>query len=434
MPKRALFRGGRVVDPAGGFDSVADVLVEDELIADVGPGLSAPAGADVFDADGLIVAPGLVDLHAHLREPGFEHKETVETGSRAAAAGGFTAVCAMPNTDPVADNAAVVAEVRALADKAGLCDVLPAGSITRGLEGESLTDIAEMAEAGVRLFTDDGRSVRSARVMRLALEYAKAFDVVICQHAQEDDLTQGWQMHEGQYSALLGLAGYPAEAEEIIAARDIALARLTGGRLHLTHLSAAGSVDAVRRAKDAGVRVTADATPHHLTLTDDLLVGYDTNLKMNPPLRSPEHRDALRAGLAQGVVDAVATDHAPHAVEDKECEFDQAATGTTGLETALAVVLTELVEPGLLTLSDAVRRLSVEPARVLGLSDHGGPIGPGRPATLTVFDPSSSWVVGERPLRSIGRNSAFLGRTVHGRVLHTMLRGTYTVREGEPAR
>src|SRR5205823_11281412 len=323
MPRRTLFRGVRLIDPASGQDGVTDVLIEDELVAAIGPG-SSQERAEVIDADGLVMAPGLVDLHAHLREPGFEHKETVETGSRAAAAGGFTAVCAMPNTDPVADNTAVVAEVRALADKAGLCDVLPAGSITRGLEGESLTDIAEMAEAGVRLFTDDGRSVRSARVMRLALEYAKAFDVVICQHAQEDDLTQGWQMHEGQYSALLGLAGYPAEAEEIIAARDIALARLTGGRLHLTHLSAAGSVDAVRRAKDAGVRVTADATPHHLTLTDDLLVGYDTNLKMNPPLRSPEHRDALRAGLAQGVVDAVATDHAPHAVEDKECEFDQA--------------------------------------------------------------------------------------------------------------
>jgi dihydroorotase len=434
MPIRTLFRGIRLVDPAADFEGITDVLVEDELVADVGAGLSAPTGADVIDGDGLVLAPGLVDLHAHLREPGFEHKETVETGCRAAAAGGFTALCAMPNTDPVADSSAVVAEVRALADKAGLCDVSPAGAITRGLEGESLTDIAEMAEAGVRLFTDDGRSVQSARVMRLALEYAKAFDVVISQHAQDEDLTQGWQMHEGHYSVLLGLAGYPAEAEEVMVARDLALARLSGGRLHLTHLSANGSVDAIRRAKAAGVRVTADVTPHHLALTDDLLVGYDTNLKINPPLRSHEHRAALREGLADGVLDAVATDHAPHAVEDKEQEFDQSPGGTTGLETALAVVLTELVEPGLLSLGEMVDRMSVAPARILGMPDHGGPVSPGRPANLVVFDPATKWTVGGRRFHSMGGNSAFLGRTLHGRVVLTMLRGVPTVREGEPTR
>ncbi len=433
MSDRILFRGVRLVDPASGHDAVSDVVVEDGMVAEVGADLIA-GGAEVLAGDGLVMAPGLVDLHVHLREPGYEHKETVETGSRAAAAGGFTAVCPMPNTDPVTDNVAIVAEVRALADKAGMCDVFPAGAITRGLEGESLTDIGEMAEAGVRLFTDDGKSVSSARVMRLALEYATAFDVVISQHAQDDDLTQGWQMHEGYYSALLGLAGYPAEAEEIVVHRDLALARLTGGRLHVTHVSSQGSVELIRGAKAAGVRVTADVTPHHLTLVDSALVGYDTNLKVNPPLRTQEHRDGLRAGVADGTIDAIATDHAPHALEDKEQEFDQSPPGTTGLETALAVVLTDLIEPGLISMLDAIRRLSTEPARILGLAEHGGPVAPGRPANLVVFDPKAEWVVGDAPRHSMASNSAFSGQTLRGRVVHTVLRGSFTVREGEPTR
>ena len=433
MPRAVLFRGARLVDPASGQDRITDVLVEDETVAAVDPG-PAPARAEVVDVAGLVLAPGLVDLHAHLREPGHEHRETVETGSRAAAAGGYTAVCAMPNTDPVADNLAVVAEVRALGEKAGLCDVVPAGAITRGLGGEVLADMAELAEAGVRLFTDDGRSVQSSRVMRLALEYAKAFDVVISQHAQDDALTEGWQMHEGYYSSLLGLAGYPAEAEEAVVARDLLLARLTGGRLHLTHLSTAGSVDLVRRAKDAGVRASADVTPHHLSLLDETLVAYDTSLKMNPPLRTAEHRDALRAGLADGTIDAVATDHAPHAAEEKEREFDQAPPGTTGLETALAAVLTDLVEPGHLSLAGALERMSTRPAALLHLDEHGGPVLPGRRAILVLFDPEPGWTVGERPFHSMGRNSAFSGRTVRGRVVHTLLRGTFTVRDGEPTR
>jgi dihydroorotase len=340
----------------------------------------------------------------------------------------------MPNTDPVTDNVAIIAEVRALADKAGLCDVYPAGAITRGLEGESLTDIGDMAAAGVRIFTDDGHSVRSSRMMRLALEYAGAFDVVISQHAQDEDLTQGWQMHEGLHSALLGLNGYPAEAEEIVVHRDLALARLTGGRLHLTHVSSAGSVELIRIAKAAGVRVTADVTPHHLALLDAALSGYDTNLKVNPPLRTQEHRDALRAGLADGTIDAIATDHAPHALEDKEQEFDQAPPGTTGLETALAVVLTELVEPGVISLIDAVRRLSTAPAAILAADGHGGPVAAGRPANLVVFDPSAEWVVGDEPGSSMASNSAFMGRRLRGRVVHTLLHGVWTVREGEPTR
>jgi dihydroorotase len=428
-----LLRGARLVDPAGKRDAVTDVLVRDGVVAEVGDRLDA-GGAQALDCGGLVLSPGLVDLHAHLREPGLEHKETVEAGCRAAAAGGFTALCAMPNTDPVTDNIAIVAEVRALADKAALCDVYPAGAITRGLEGESLTDIGEMAEAGVRVFTDDGRSVTSSRVMRLALEYASAFDVVICQHAQDEELTQGWQMHEGHYSALLGLTGYPAEAEEIVVHRDLALARLTGGRLHLTHLSSAGSVDLVRAGRASGARVTADVTPHHLSLMDAALVGYDTSLKVNPPLRTEEHRDALRAGLVDRTIDAVATDHAPHALEDKEQEFDQAPPGTIGLQTALAVVLTELVEPGLLSLDAAVSLLSTAPARILGLADHGGPVSPGAPANLVAFDPVAEWVVGEAPSYSLASNSCFAGRTLRGRVVHTLLRGELTVLEGEPTR
>ncbi|HEY1332327.1 MAG TPA: dihydroorotase [Actinomycetota bacterium] len=431
MPDGVLFRAVRLVDPASGHDGVTDVLVRDETIADVGSGLAA-SGAEVVEEDGLVLAPGLVDLHAHLREPGFEHKETIETGSRAAAAGGYTAVCAMPNTDPVTDNAAVVSEVRTLADKAGLCDVVPAGAITRGQRGETLADIGEMVEGGVRLFTDDGNCVGSSRVMRLALEYAKAFDAIICQHAQDEELTRGWQAHEGHYSALLGLAGAPAEAEEIVVARDLALARLTGGRLHVTHVSSSRSVELIAAAKAAGVRVTADVTPHHLVLLDEDLVGFDTNFRINPPLRPVEHRDALRAGLASGAIDAVATDHAPHAPEEKQREFDQAPAGTTGLETALAAILTHLVEPGVIDLAAAVDRLSVRPAAILGLGEHGGPVAPGRPANLVAFDPAAEWVVGERPVRSMATNSAFTGRALRGAVRYTMLRGAFTVRAGEP--
>jgi dihydroorotase len=431
MPRRILFKGIRLVDPASQTDAVRDLLVEDELIADVGNGLTA-SKAEAVEGEGLVMAPGLVDLHAHLREPGFEHKETVETGTRAAAAGGYTAICSMPNTDPVTDNLAVVAEIRNLADKAGLCQVFPAAAITKGIAGEWLTDIAELAEAGVRLFTDDHNCVQSTRVMRLALEYAKQFDVVVSQHAQDAGLSEGWQMHEGYYSAFLGLTGVPSEAESIVVARDLALARLTGGRLHVTHVSAAESVDLLAWGKKRGIRVTGDVTPHHLALLDEDLVSYDTNLKVNPPMRSVDDRDALRKGLADGVLDAVATDHAPHAEEDKEQEFDQSPPGTIGLETALAVVLTELVEPGLLTLTDAIERMSTMPAAILGLDEHGGPIAPGRPANLIVFDPAAEWTVGERPFHSMARNSAFLGRMLRGRVLHTLLAGTFTVREGEP--
>ena len=432
MPERTVFRGARVVDPLGGSEGVEDVLIEDGRIAAVGD-VGAPE-AEIFDCDGLILAPGLVDMHTHLREPGFEHKETVESGTRAAACGGFTAVAPMANTDPVADHAGVIHEVRDLAAAAGLADVFPVGAITKGLEGESLAEIGEMVQAGVRVFSDDGRCVPTARLLRNALVYGKAFDdIVLAEHCEDGSLAEDGQMHEGFHSYSLGLRGQPAEAEEVIVARDLAIARMTGSRLHLCHLSSARSVELVRRAKAEGIRVTAEVTPHHLVFSDEDLVSYDTNMKVNPPLRSAEDRDALRAGLADGTIDAIATDHAPHAVEEKEAEFDQSPPGTIGLETALAAVLTHLVEPGILSLARAIDAMSAVPARILGAMDHGGPIEPGRPANVVVFDPAAEWVV-EPPFVSKSRNSAFTGLTLRGAVVHTMLRGELTVTDGKPTR
>ena len=429
MPEPILFRGARVIDPASGRDEVADVLVDGGVIAPAGS-----VSAAVLDCDGLVLAPGLVDLHTHLRQPGREDKETVETGCRAAALGGFTAVSPMANTDPVADNAAVIHEVLELGRAAGTCDVFPVGAITRGLEGEAMAELGELFEAGVRLFSDDGRCVPDARVLRNALTYVRAFEgAVIAEHCEDASLAEGGQMHEGLVSSSLGLAGQPREAEEVVVARDLAVARLTGGRLHLCHLSSAGSVEMVRRAKAEGLRVTAEVTPHHLVFADDDLVTYDTNRKMNPPLRSPEDRAALREGLGDGTIDAVATDHAPHAVEEKEVEFDQAPFGTIGLETALAAVLTYLVGPGELSLARAIEAMSVAPARILGAADHGGPIAPGRPANLVAFDPTTEWTV-EPPFASRSRNSAFLGRALRGRVVHTMLRGVLVVADGKAQR
>jgi len=430
VSERVVFERVRALDPITRIDDVRDIAVADGVIA-----AEAPRDAERIDGTGLVLAPGLVDLHTHLREPGDEHKETVATGTRAAAAGGYTAVAAMANTDPPADNAAIVQAVRDLAAAAGSCDVFPVGAITRGLEGAALAEMGEMVEAGVRVFSDDGRSVPTARLLRNALMYAKAFpvEIVLAEHAEDASLIEGGQMHEGARSASLGLAGRPAEAEEVIVARDLAVARACGGRLHLCHLSSARAVELVRRAKADGVRVTAEVTPHHLVGTDDDLVAYDTMKKMNPPLRTAEDRAALRAGLADGTIDAIATDHAPHAVEEKDLEFDLAPPGTIGLETALAVVLTHLVEPGVVSLMRAIEALTSAPARILGAADHGGPLEHGRPANLVVFDPAGEWTV-EAPFASKARNSAFLGERLRGRVRFTMLRGTFTVANGKPTR
>ncbi len=434
-----LLKGGRLIDPAGGHDAPADVLVRDGLVAAVGADATA-AGARVeaerLDCDGLVVCPGFVDLHVHLREPGREDAETIETGSRAAALGGYTAVCPMPNTDPVADNAGVVEMVAARGREVGLVDVFPVGAVTLGQRGEELAELGAMARSAARVdcFSDDGHPIPTARLLRLALEYARAFDAVIADHCEEASLTDGAQMHEGEVSAILGLQGWPAAAEEMIVARDLLLAELTGGRLHLCHLSTAGAVELLRAAKARGVRVTAEAAPHHFTLTDEAARSFDPVFKVNPPLREKTDLEAIRAALADGTIDAIATDHAPHAREDKEVEWQAAPPGMLGLETALALTLTELVEPGWLTLPQAVERLSAGPARCRRLPGHGGPVSAGAPANLTVFDPAARWTVEAARLASRARNTPYAGRAVGGRVLHTLLRGAFTVRDGRAVR
>ena len=428
-----LIKGGRLLDPAGDRDETADLVVAGGLIEQIGRGLTPSDDAEVVDAHGCVVAPALVDLHTHVREPGREDEETIVSASAAAAAGGYAAICAMPNTDPVADSAAVVEKVWALGREAGLVDVRVAGALSRNLEGRKMADIGEMARsfARVRLFTDDGNGVQDALFARRAMEYLVAFDAIYAEHCEDAALAADGQMNEGERSAALGLRGVPAEAEELMAARDIALARLTGCRLHLLHVSCAGTVDLVRRAKAEGVRVTAEATPHHFTLTDEALEGYDPNAKVSPPLRTERDRAAVIAGLADGTIDAIATDHAPHAHEEKDQEFSYAPPGMVGLETALALAVTELVDPKHLSLADVVTRMSTTPARILRLKDHGGPLEPGRPAHLVVFDPAVAWTVDPAEFNSKSRNTPIGGRRVKGKVRHTFYDGRLTVRDGE---
>ena len=420
-----VIKGATVVDERG--TRRADVAVEDGRIVGVGPDLD---GGDILDAGDCVLAPGLVDLHAHLRQPGHEEAETVETGSRAAALGGYTAVVAMPNTTPAIDSAAMVHEVLDLG-RGALCDVRVAGAITIGREGEKLAPLAEMAALGVQLFTDDGRGVQDARLMRRALEYASDLDVVLAQHCEDEAIAQGGVMHEGEWSSRVGLPGQPAEAEELMVQRDLALARLTGARIHFQHLSTARSVELVRAARAAGIAVTAEATTHHFTLTHASCAGYDPVFKVHPPLRTAADVDGVRAGLADGTVDAIATDHAPHAPHLKELPFDQAPPGMLGLETALALALTELDLP----IERILALLSWQPAAIAGLSHlHGGPIEPGRPAHLCVIDPAHEWVVEPAALASRARNTPYAGRRLRGKVRHTLQGGELVVRDGEALR
>jgi dihydroorotase len=404
-----------------------DLLIRDGHIA------AGDAGtAEVIDAAGLVALPGLVDLHTHLREPGREDAETVETGSRAAAVGGYTAVCAMANTSPVADTAGVVEQVWRLGREAGLVDVQPIGAVTVGLAGKQLAELGAMATsaAQVRIFSDDGYCVADPRLMRRALEYVKAFDGIIAQHAEEPRLTEGAQMHEGEVSTRLGLTGWPAVAEEAIIARDVLLAEHVGSRLHVCHVSTAGSVEVLRQAKVRGVRVTAEVTPHHLLLTDELAKSYDPVYKVNPPLRTAADVAALRQALIDGVIDVVATDHAPHAVEDKECEWAYARPGMVGLETALPVVLSVLGERWDLI----AERMSRAPARIAGLAGHGTDLAPGAPANLTLVDPAVRRIVDPAALTSRSRNTPYAGTTLPGRVVATFLRGEPTVLDGKATR
>lgn len=417
-----LLKGGRVVDPSRRLDAELDVLIEDGTIAQVGEKLKA-RGGETLDASGLVVCPGFIDLHTHLREPGREDKETIATGTRAAAAGGFTAVCAMPNTEPVNDSAGITRAILERAAAEGVVRVWPIGAITKGSKGQELADFGDLREAGCVAVSDDGKPVASARMMRRALEYAKAFDLTVIDHCEEPGLTEGFAMNEGPVSTWLGLRGYPPVAETIVVERDIHLAEITGGKVHIAHLSTAGAVEAVRRGKARGVRVTAEATPHHLLLTDELVreTEYDTSTKMNPPLRAEADRLAVVAGLADGTIDCVATDHAPHSVDDKKVEYDQAANGIVGLETAVALCLDRLVRAGLLDLARLVAAFSTHPARILGLP--GGSLKPGSPADVTVLDLERRFKVNAERFETKGRNTPFGNWQLTGRAVTTIVGG-----------
>jgi dihydroorotase len=422
-----LIRGAKVL---GGEPQ--DVLIDGETIAEVGCGLSAE-GAEVVEAGGKVLLPGLVDLHTHLREPGREDSETVLTGTRAAASGGYTAVFAMANTFPVADTAGVVEQVWRLGREHGYCDVRPVGAVTVGLEGKQLAELGAMHDsaAGVTVFSDDGTCVHDAVIMRRALEYVKAFDGVVAQHAQEPRLTEGAQMNEGAVSAELGLGGWPAVAEEAIIARDVLLAGHVGSRVHICHLSTAGSVEIVRWAKSRGIQVTAEVTPHHLLLTDELVRTYNPVYKVNPPLRTERDVHALREALADGTIDIVATDHAPHPQEDKDCEWPAAAMGMVGLETALSVVQETMVDTGLLDWAGVADRMSFAPARIGRATGHGRPVSAGEPANLTLVDTSYRGPVDPARFASRSRNTPYEGRELPGRVTHTWLRGKATLVDGK---
>ena len=425
---RLLIANGYVIDPAQGINGGKNVFIEDGRVRSLlarGDGL--PEGAEVFDATGLVVAPGFIDLHTHLREPGQEYKETIESGARAAAAGGWTSVCAMPNTDPVNDNPAVTRFIVEQAESAALSNVFPIGAITKGSQGEELAEMGEMRRAGIVAVTDDGRPVPSAGMMRRAMEYARGFDLPVVDHCEDKSLSAGGCMHEGAWSLRLGLRGQPALAEELDALRDCALAELTGARLHLAHASTRGALEAVRRAKEKGLRVTCEVTPHHFSLTDEAVADYDTNTKMCPPLRSADHLNAIIEGLRDGTVDAIATDHAPHHADEKALEYDHAPFGITGLETAVGLALDRLVHGGVIGLERLVELCSTNPARIFGLADRGT-LRPGAWADVTVIDPDLAWTFRAAASKSKSRNTPFDGWTLRGAPVATLVGGRVVYR------
>ena len=416
-----LIRGGRVIDPAVGTDLQGDVLVEGGRIGAVGAGLGVEVVEAVIDAAGLVVAPGFVDPHVHLCEPGWEHRETIRSGVRAAVVGGYTAVCSMPDTDPVVDDPASVGFIVAEGRRAGGARVFPAAAVSAGRKGEQLTEFGEVVDAGAVAVTDAGRTVKSSTLMRLALEYAQSFDIPVLAHCEDADLARGGVMHEGVVSTRLGLRGRPAVAEEIGVARDLALTEATVGRLHIQRVSTAAAAGLIRRARSRGVRVTAEVTPHHLLLTHELLAGYGTEYKVNPPLRTAADVEALQSALADGTIDCIATDHAPRHYDEKEQAFDDAPFGVVGLETAFAVLHSRLVLGGVLTLPGLLERMTVGPARALGLP--GATLEPGQPADLVLIDPGMEWSISAAAFFSKGRNTPFGGDEVTGRVVRTLVGG-----------
>lgn len=420
---RLLIANGHVIDPAGGINAGKNVFIEDGRVVDLlSYGDAAPEGCEVFEAAGLIVAPGFIDMHVHLREPGQEYKETIATGTAAAVAGGFTSVCAMPNTDPVNDNPAVTRFIIEQAERAGLANVFPIGALTKSSRGAELAEMGEMKNAGIVAVSDDGRPVPTAGMMRRAMEYARGFDLPIVDHCHDDSLGAGGVMHEGHWSLVLGLKGMPASAEEMDAARDCLLAELTGARVHLAHVSTRGGVEVVRRAKDAGLRLTCEVAPHHWSLTDEAVQNYDTNTKMSPPLRSREHVEAIEMGLRDGTIDAIATDHAPHHMDEKALEYDDAPFGITGLETAVGLAFEKLVQPGIISLERLVELFAANPARIFGLKERGT-LKQGSAADITILDPELKWTFDASRSKSKSRNTPFDGWSFRGAAVTTIVAG-----------
>lgn len=427
---RILIKNGRVLDPARQIDEVADVFVQDGMISEIGRdlGLDDLEDLEIIDATGKVVCPGLIDMHVHLREPGFEYKETIATGTRAAAKGGFTTVACMPNTKPVIDNEAVVSFIFQKAKEEGLVNVYPIGAITKGLKGEEMAEIGELKFAGVVAISDDGRPVQDAGLMKKAMMYADMFDTPVISHCEELSLIEGGCMNEGAVATELGLKGIPAPAEECMVARDCLLAEYTGAAVHIAHVSTKGSVEIVRRAKKNGARVTCETCPHYFTLTEESVRGYNTNAKMNPPLRTEEDRLAVIEGLKDGTIDAIVTDHAPHHVDEKNVEFDKAANGIVGLETSFALGMTYLVKAGHLTLPQLIEKMSVRPAEILGLNK--GRLQPDKPADIIVIDPDAAYQIDVSQFESKSKNSPFNGFEVTGKVLYTIVNGKLVMREG----
>ncbi len=422
-----LIKNGRVIDPANNIDDSLDILIDGIIIQKIAKGIKADNSVKIIDANGRIVTPGLIDIHTHLREPGLEYKETIRTGTMAAAAGGFTTICCMPNTNPVNDNRAITEFILSKAEKEGIVNVLPIGAITKGSAGREISEIGDMVGAGCIAFSDDGKAIMDAEVMRRALEYVKAFDIPIISHCEDASLSHGGVMNEGFVSTTLGLRGIPKAAEEVMVARDIALAELTGSRLHIAHISTAGSVELVRAAKKRVIKVTCETCPHYFTLTEENVIGYNTNAKVNPPLRTPEDIKAIKAGLKDGTIDIIASDHAPHASHEKEIEFDYASFGMIGLETSLSLIL-NLVNEGVLTISDAISKTTINSARLLKLNK--GTLKEGSGADLTIIDTDKEWVVDVNNFKSKSKNTPYAGWKMKGKAVMTIVRGKIVYETG----